>query len=169
MRRRLCYGASRMTRTSSNVTRVQTHPIVAGLGLLAALLAAACGQKGGPAPASPEGTAAAGDNVGSATTPAAAAPSAPAAEPRELPAFCDGTGDAPPPNAASRVTHVKDGFVFVEGPVWSDQLGAFLFSEMDFDHQGKNGPPSKIHKLTLPGSIEVFIPDSGSNGLAVDA
>jgi gluconolactonase len=160
-----------MTRTFSNAIRLQTHPISAGLGLLAALVALACGQKGGPAPAAPEATAgteeASGDNVGTPATPPASPSAAPAA-PRQLPAFCDGAGDAPPPNAASRLTHVKDGFVFVEGAAWSDKLGAFLFSEMDFDHQGKNGPPSKIHKLVLPANIEVFIPDSGSNGLAVD-
>jgi len=63
---------------------------------------------------------------------------------------------------------VKGGFTFVEGPVWSDAQGAFFFSEMDFDHEGPNGPPSKIHKLVLPASVEVFIPDSGSNGLAID-
>jgi gluconolactonase len=63
---------------------------------------------------------------------------------------------------------IKDGFVFVEGPVWSDKLGAFFFSEMDFAHEGQNGPPAKIHKLVLPASIDVFIPESGSNGLAID-
>jgi gluconolactonase len=63
---------------------------------------------------------------------------------------------------------IKDGFVFVEGPVWSDQLTAFFFSEMDFNNSGPNGPPSKIHRLVLPASIDVFIPNSGSNGLAID-
>jgi gluconolactonase len=155
-----------MTRKFSNALRL-THPVGAGLGLFAALLALACGQKGGPAPAAPEVSAeSGGSNVGAAATPTG--PSAAPAAARQLPAFCDGAGNAPPPNATSRVTHVKDGFVFVEGAAWSDKLGAFFFSEMDFDHEGKNGPPSKIHKLVLPSSIEVFIPDSGSNGLAID-
>jgi gluconolactonase len=58
--------------------------------------------------------------------------------------------------------------VFVEGPVWSAERGAFFFSEMDFNHQGKNGPPSTIHQLVLPSKVEVFIPNGGSNGLAID-
>jgi gluconolactonase len=133
-----------------------------------ALIALGCGAKAAATPdaASPESPAAAettGTDVGAPTTPAA-----PPAEPRPLPSFCDGAGDAPPPSPTVRLTHVKDGFVFVEGAVWSDELGAFFFSEMDFDHQGKNGPPSKIHKLVLPSSVEVFIAESGSNGLAVD-
>jgi gluconolactonase len=77
--------------------------------------------------------------------------------------------DAPPPGHGVRPTKVKDGFVFVEGPVWSAEQGAFFFSEMDFNHEGKNGPPSTIHKLVLPSTFEVFIPDAGSNGLAIDA
>jgi gluconolactonase len=136
--------------------------------LLASAVALGCGAKAASSPdaASPESPSAAesaGPHVVALTTPAA-----PPAEPRELPAFCEGAGDEPPPAYSARPGRVKDGFVFVEGPVWSDRFGAFFFSEMDFDHPGKNGPPSKIHKLVLPSSLEVFIPDSGSNGLAID-
>ena len=132
--------------------------------LAAPLLALACGAKdaAGPAPATPESPPTDGANVG-------ATPSAPPATPRELPELCAGVSDAPPPGPGLRPTKVKDGFVFVEGPVWSAEQGAFFFSEMDFEHEGKNGPPAKIHKLVLPSSVEVFIPDSGSNGLAIDA
>jgi gluconolactonase len=136
---------------------------------LGALVALGCGANAASAPdaASPESSASAaeatGTDVGAGTTP----PAAPA-EPRPLPSFCDGAGDAPPPGHDERLTRVKDGFVFVEGPIWSDALGAFLFSEMDFDHEGKNGPPSKIHRLVLPSSVDVFIADGGSNGLAID-
>jgi gluconolactonase len=128
-----------------------------------------CGAKTASSPdaASPELAASAAESKG-AHVVSATTPTVPPAEPRELPDFCNGAGDAPPPGYNARLTHVKDGFVFVEGPVWSDKLGAFLFSDMDFDHQGKNGPPSKIHKLVLPSSVEVFIPESGSNGLAID-
>jgi len=131
-------------------------------------MALACNAKAPAAPdaASPASTApveSAGANVGETATPAA-----PPAEPRALPDFCAGAGDAPPPAPTARLTHVKDGFVFVEGPVWSAKLGAFFFSEMDFEHQGKNGPPSKIHKLVLPSSVETFIATAGSNGLAID-
>ena len=133
------------------------------------VLALGCGahEAAAPAPATPDAPPApAGADVGAATPSAAAAPPA---TPRELPAFCAGVSDAPPPGPGVRPTKVKDGFVFVEGPVWSEAQGAFFFSEMDFDHEGKNGPPAKIHKLTLPSRVEVFIPESGSNGLAVDA
>lgn len=118
------------------------------------------GVSEGAAPAA-EG---ASTNVGAAATPGAT----PAASPRALPELCQGATDAELPKAA-QATLLKDGFVFVEGPVWSDKLGAFFFSEMDFNRGGPNGPPSKIHKLVLPASIDVFIPDSGSNGLAIDA
>jgi gluconolactonase len=133
-----------------------------------ALIALGCGATAASSPdaASPESAPGAaetaGADVGAATTPAAAP-----AEPRPLPSFCDGAAGAPPSHDI-RPTHVKDGFVFVEGAVWSDTLGAFLFSEMDFAHEGKNGPPAKIHKLVLPSSVEVFIAESGSNGLAID-
>lgn len=147
---------------------------------LAALMAAGCNERppagsGAEAPSaeapsatepSPEPSAAlasAGADVGAATTPAAAP-----AQPRALPDFCAGAGSAPPPGASARPTLLKDGFVFVEGPVWSDRLGAFFFSEMDFEHQGKNGPPSKIHRLVLPSTVETFIASAGSNGLAID-
>jgi gluconolactonase len=89
------------------------------------------------------------------------------AQPRPLPAYCQNANTEPPP-ALVQAALIRGGFVFVEGPVWSDQLGAFLFSEMDFNSPGPNGPPSKIHKLVLPAQVEVFIPDSGSNGLAID-
>lgn len=136
--------------------------------LLCSVVALACSAKAPAAPdaASPAATApveSAGANVGNAATPAV-----PPAEPRALPEFCAGAGDAPPPGATAKLNHVKDGFVFVEGPVWSATLGAFFFSEMDFNQQGKNGPPSKIHKLVLPSSVEPFILSSGSNGLAID-
>jgi gluconolactonase len=109
------------------------------------------------------------ENVGAAATAAAPAASAAPAVPRALPSFCQGvTADAPLPDPA-RPELVKDGFVFVEGPVWSEQANAFFFSEMDFNSVGPNGPPSKIHRLVLPKAFDVFIPNAGSNGLAIDA
>lgn len=65
-------------------------------------------------------------------------------------------------------TLLEEGFVFVEGPVWSDQLHALLFSEMDFGADGSNGPPSKIHLLTEDKRHFVFLENGGSNGLAID-
>lgn len=63
---------------------------------------------------------------------------------------------------------IKDGFVFVEGPVWSDQLSGILFSEMDLTDDVGKGPPSRIHLLTIGGQQSVFLANSGSNGLAIN-
>jgi len=102
-------------------------------------------------------------DVGAATTP-----KVPLATPRALPDFCQGASAVPLPRPV-QVQLIKDGFVFVEGPVWSDKAGAFFFSEMDFNSPGPHGPPSKIHQLVLPATVSLFIPSSGSNGLAIDA
>jgi gluconolactonase len=124
-----------------------------------------------PSAASPEAPAAptVKEDVGAAATPAAAASTAAPASPRALPAFCQGASAGPPVPPSARAELIKDGFVFVEGPVWSEQASAFFFSEMDFNSAGANGPPSKIHRLVLPKAFEVFIPNAGSNGLAIDA
>jgi gluconolactonase len=106
-------------------------------------------------------------DVGESALPAGS--SAAPAGPRALPAFCQGAASTAAPIAAgARPELIKDGFVFVEGPVWSEQLGAFLFSEMDFGNQGPKGPPSKVHQLVLPKTFSVFLPEAGSNGLAID-
>jgi gluconolactonase len=65
-------------------------------------------------------------------------------------------------------TLLLDGFVFVEGPVWSDQLNGLLFSEMDFGAPADNGPPSTIHLLTADRQHFVFLENGGSNGLGID-
>jgi gluconolactonase len=124
-----------------------------------------------PSAASPEPPAATPvkEGVGGPATASAPASAAAPAAPRVLPAFCQGASKEPPVLAAARPELIKDGFVFVEGPVWSEQTGAFFFSEMDFNSIGPNGPPSKIHRLVLPKAFDVFIPNAGSNGLAIDA
>ncbi len=122
-----------------------------------------------PAAVAPNAAAPASAGGDVASVGPSAAPGVPAAAPRPLPDFCQGVSTGAPLPSSTQAGLVKDGFVFVEGPVWSDQVQAFFFSEMDFNRQGPNGPPAKIHKLVLPASIEVFIADSGSNGLASDA
>ncbi len=82
--------------------------------------------------------------------------------------ICPGGKYPSPPVTATRAKLLKNGFVFVEGPVWSDQLGALLFSEMDFNADDTNGPPSKIHLLTPEGQLFSFLENSGSNGLGID-
>jgi len=66
-------------------------------------------------------------------------------------------------------TLVKAGFTFPEGPVWIASVGALFFSDMNMSGGGTNGPPSIMHKLTPPSTVEDFIPMSGSNGLAIAA
>jgi len=51
------------------------------------------------------------------------------------------------------------GISFLEGPVWLAERGVLLFSEWNTGH--------RILQLTPPQAIEVFLPTSGSNGLAV--
>jgi gluconolactonase len=136
---------------------------VSALALVASSGVWSCGR---PAAVTPEVAAPDADSVGVGQ---AATSAVPLAEPRSLPEFCQVGGPAAAPPTSAQASLLKAGFVFVEGPVWSDSLGAFFFSEMDFSKPGPNGPPSKIHKLVLPATIDLFIAESGSNGLAIDA
>ncbi|WP_437730539.1 SMP-30/gluconolactonase/LRE family protein [Sorangium sp. So ce1335] len=66
---------------------------------------------------------------------------------------------------------VRGGFNYVEGPVWVAELGALFFSEIlrqSANPPPLNGPRATIHKLTPPGTIEVFLDSSGTNGLSID-
>lgn len=73
----------------------------------------------------------------------------------------------------ARLEKVATGFTFTEGPVWSRELGALLFSDPN---------ENTIYRLTPDGEVSVFRPKSGytgadigeygqpgSNGLAFDA
>jgi len=58
----------------------------------------------------------------------------------------------------------------VEGPVWIDD--ALYISEMtsrSYDQQNTEIKQSRMLKVTASGQTSIFIADSGSNGLAVDA
>ena len=122
-----------------------------------------------PSPTPPETAVAASSAAPpvAAPAPAAAAP-APQGTQTERANICPGGLYAASGFKTAEATLVKDGFVFVEGPVWSDQLGALLFSEMDFGADGSNGPPSKIHLLTPDRQLFTFLDNSGTNGLAID-
>tara|TARA_R110000868_G_scaffold289861_1_gene550123 strand:+ start:513 stop:1490 length:978 start_codon:yes stop_codon:yes gene_type:complete len=84
-----------------------------------------------------------------------------------LPAYCI-AGETQTITNQTPIKLLAEGFIFLEGPVWLESLNSFLFSEMDFNGPQENGPRSVIHRLTLPATIEVFIDDAGSNGLATD-
>ncbi len=62
---------------------------------------------------------------------------------------------------------VKDGFKFIEGPVWVRELGELLFSDMDMGGFATQGPPSRIHRLKPPATVDTLQAMSGSNGLAL--
>ncbi|HWA75911.1 MAG TPA: SMP-30/gluconolactonase/LRE family protein [Polyangiaceae bacterium] len=58
----------------------------------------------------------------------------------------------------------------IEGPVWIGD--ALYMSEMNntpYDQQNSNVVQSRILKLSSDGNVSIFVADSGSNGLAVDA
>ncbi|WP_416308237.1 SMP-30/gluconolactonase/LRE family protein [Neptunicella sp. SCSIO 80796] len=86
----------------------------------------------------------------------------------ELPAFCAATAQQSPLSAETKASQITDQYVFVEGPVWDDKNQVFYFSEMDFDGPQDSGPRSIIHRLRLPDQLDVFIDNSGSNGIAID-
>jgi gluconolactonase len=68
------------------------------------------------------------------------------------------------PTADQNINGGGYGFSNVEGPVW---IGDALYvSEMG---NSNNIPPARIFKIASDGTVTVAIPDSGSNGLAVDA
>lgn len=153
----LCYGAVMY------LTRRALPTWFSGSIVSAALATAGC------AATNTEGASSLPELSGPSTEQSSPAPQAgQAAVARALPSFCGGTSNVAPLPTEVSAELIQDGFVFVEGPVWSEKTGSFYFSEMDMDHEGPTGPPAKIHKLTLPMTLSVFVEDSGSNGLAVD-
>jgi gluconolactonase len=84
-------------------------------------------------------------------------------------AICPGGPYAADPLPANRTaTRIRDGFNFLEGPVWFAELGALFFSDMNFGAPNQaplNGPQARLHKLTPPGTFEVFLDNGSTNGL----
>jgi gluconolactonase len=63
---------------------------------------------------------------------------------------------------------VKDGFGFLEGPLWVPAQNALYFS--DFTLSAADGLPGRMHKyLPATNAFEVFLPTPATNGLALDA
>ncbi len=87
---------------------------------------------------------------------------------RARPAAAECTGD-PLPSSAVTADLVRGGFTFTEGPTWVADPGYLLFSDMQAGSGPQNVQPSSIWRFTPPDTFEQFIPDSGSNGLAVTA
>ncbi|MGE0323480.1 MAG: SMP-30/gluconolactonase/LRE family protein [Polyangiaceae bacterium] len=65
---------------------------------------------------------------------------------------------------------VAGGYHFLEGPVWSTELSALFFSDMNFGASDSQGvPPSIVYRLAAGSSSpEVFIDTIGCNGNAID-
>lgn len=71
----------------------------------------------------------------------------------------------PPP--ATTATRVVGGFSFLEGPVWDARSGTLLMSDL----RGAAGPdrvqPADILRFTPPATVQTFVRNFGSNGLAL--
>ena len=65
---------------------------------------------------------------------------------------------------------VAGGYHFLEGPVWSTELSALFFSDMNFGASDSQGvPPSIVYRLAAGSSSpEIFIDTIGCNGNAID-
>lgn len=147
-------------------------------GVAIALFGVACATPSprppAPAPLNPSGTAATPTASAASTPPPPrtaeplGTPPTPQGKQTERAKICPGGKYAALPVTETKAKLIKDGFVFVEGPVWSDRMGALMFSEMDFNADGSKGPPSKIYLLRSDQKLFTFLHNSGSNGLAVD-
>jgi len=66
-------------------------------------------------------------------------------------------------------TLLRGGFSFTEGPAWVANPGYLLFSDLGSPAGAQGVQPSTIWRYTQQGTFEQFIPNAGSNGLAVTA
>lgn len=64
-------------------------------------------------------------------------------------------------------TKIKDGFSFLEGPVWDATTGTLLMSDMQNAAGPERVQPSAILRFTPPARFDTFIANAGSNGLAL--
>ncbi|WFE95252.1 SMP-30/gluconolactonase/LRE family protein [Micromonospora sp. WMMD987] len=92
-----------------------------------------------------------------------------AGPPGAPPGVCpSGTGYGPPLPATSVVaTKIRSGFSFLEGPVWIADRGYLLFSDMGAATGSEYVQPSTIRRFTPPATFDTFLPNAGSNGLAL--
>ncbi|HVR64646.1 MAG TPA: SMP-30/gluconolactonase/LRE family protein [Polyangia bacterium] len=113
-------------------------------------------------PGAPDGTGPPGDAADASGDVEAAAPA-----PRTIGAlYCPpaGTTWAPnplPPQAQPTLVPITPpgGIMFLEGPVWLADRGVLLLSEWNGLH--------RILRVTPPATVDLFLADSGTNGLAV--
>ncbi|WP_432901438.1 SMP-30/gluconolactonase/LRE family protein [Micromonospora matsumotoense] len=96
-------------------------------------------------------------------------PIALAGPPGAPPGVCPtGTGYGPPlPSTSVVATKLRGGFSFLEGPVWVADRGVLLFSDMGAATGSEYVQPSTIRRFTPPATFDTFLPNAGSNGLAL--
>ncbi|GAA0515027.1 gluconolactonase [Paractinoplanes deccanensis] len=99
----------------------------------------------------------------------AAAPAASATAPGAPPGVCEAPAPAVPPlpGPSSSASRIQGGFTFLEGPVWIDQPGYLLVSDLGAAAGAQQVQPSTIHRLIPGAPPETFVAASGSNGLAL--
>ncbi|RYZ06686.1 MAG: SMP-30/gluconolactonase/LRE family protein [Myxococcales bacterium] len=66
---------------------------------------------------------------------------------------------------ADAFNNMNNDFTNIEGAVW---VGDALYVS-EISGKGNNPPPSRILKITADGTVTVAVPDSGTNGLAINA
>jgi gluconolactonase len=74
-------------------------------------------------------------------------------------------GEYIPINSQNKLNLVRDNFMFLEGPSWSEQDNVFYFSEMNFNGSQVLGPNSTIYQLNLPNKVSIYKKNAGTNGL----
>ncbi|MFF5125233.1 SMP-30/gluconolactonase/LRE family protein [Dactylosporangium aurantiacum] len=100
------------------------------------------------------------------TTPSSSPSSSPPVTP-STPSGCPSSVN-PLPASSMTATLVRGGFAFTEGPTWVANPGYLLFSDMQSPTGSQGVQPSTIWRYTpQTATFEPFIPDAGSNGLAV--
>lgn len=110
-----------------------------------------------------------GGSAGSGGTSAGSGGASNPPSPRR--AACEGgpnTGNPLPSNRTAGL--VKNGFGFIEGPVWLASKSTLYFSDMNFNGGDALGPPARIRSMSLAGGsavFDTFVPSANSNGLAL--
>ncbi len=73
----------------------------------------------------------------------------------------------PLPSSSVTATKIRDGFNFLEGPVWDSASQTLLLSLMRDGTGPENVQPADVLRFTEPNTFQTFISGSGSNGLAL--
>jgi gluconolactonase len=101
------------------------------------------------------------------TLGAARADHQPAGYAAPAPCVPGGPYEDPLPSGSVAAARVPGRFNFLEGPVWIADQGRLLVSDMQAPAGPEGVQPSAIRALTPPDRFDVFVADSGSNGLAL--